>query len=221
MKVVAVIADKGGVGKSTLSIHLACEASRRGLTSVIVGCDPQACSELWFDLRNKGREEKRPPAVLTTQAARVPNIVENAKANDVDFLVIDIGANSDNGATYAVRAADYILIPTSPRIFDINGVEEMARKAREYKKPYSVVLNRLMRGPYRTEAESYLTAWGHPVCPHALYERVAFANCLSSGLTAVESEPESMAAKEFKAFYEWLEQKLEIVPGVIEEVHVG
>jgi chromosome partitioning protein len=208
MKAVAVIADKGGVGKSTLSIHLAVEASRRNLTSVILGCDPQACSELWADLRNKGKEEKLPPAVLTTQAARVPHVVENAKANNVHFLVVDIGANSDNGATYAVRAADLVLIPTSPRIFDINGVEEMARRAREYKKPYFVVLNRLMRGPYRAEAEAYLSAWNHPTCPLALYERVAFANCLSSGVTAMESEPESTAAKEFIAFYDWVEAQL-------------
>jgi chromosome partitioning protein len=122
-------------------------------------------------------------------------------------MVIDIGANSENGASYAVRAADFVVIPTSPRLWDINGVPDIARKAKEYNKPYCILINRVLRGPYRAEAERVLEAWNYPICPIALHERVAFANCITSGNAAMEVEPDSTASREFISFYDWLDQQ--------------
>jgi chromosome partitioning protein len=210
MHTVAVIADKGGVGKSTLSIHIAVEAQRRGFESLIIGCDPQACSEAWADVRNYGKETPIAPLVVTTQAVRVPQLLEKARVNGADFVVLDVGANSDNAASYAARCADYILIPSSPRYFDLRGIPDMANKAHESKKPFAVVLNRVLRGPYMAEATSYLEDSGYPVAPVVLKERVAFANSLTSGLVAVESEPDGKAANEIKELFDWLTETMGI-----------
>ena len=51
MHTIAVISQKGGVGKTTLAIHLAVAAERAGKTTVLVDLDPQASAATWKDLR--------------------------------------------------------------------------------------------------------------------------------------------------------------------------
>jgi chromosome partitioning protein len=182
MKTIAVIADKGGVGKSTVSVHLAAEAQRRGLESLIIGCDPQACSEGWFDIRQAGKDEPVGPLALTTQAVRIPQTLEKAKQGGADFVVIDIGANSDTAASFAARSADYVLIISTHRMWDLRGVPQMVAKALDAKKPYAVVLNFLKRGPYLPEALSWLEENQYFAAPVALYDRNVYFNAITGGV---------------------------------------
>ena len=47
MKTVSVIAQKGGAGKTTLSLSLACAAAAEGLSAVVIDLDPQASAAIW------------------------------------------------------------------------------------------------------------------------------------------------------------------------------
>jgi chromosome partitioning protein len=71
MKTVAIISQKGGVGKTTLALHLAVAAERDGKTTVIIDLDPQASAATWKDLRSAigssielARLAKKPFAVV-------------------------------------------------------------------------------------------------------------------------------------------------------------
>jgi cellulose biosynthesis protein BcsQ len=71
MKTVAIISQKGGAGKTTIAVHLAVAAERRSMKTAIFDLDPQASASSWSDKR------KQPfPAVLSAQAARLPNLLE-------------------------------------------------------------------------------------------------------------------------------------------------
>ena len=101
MKIVAIISQKGGAGKTTLAVHLATAAASAGHTAAIIDLDPQATAASWGDRRATGA-----PEVISGQAARLPALVNAARENGADFLVLDTAPNADQVVSLAARAAD-------------------------------------------------------------------------------------------------------------------
>jgi Mrp family chromosome partitioning ATPase len=66
MKTIAIISQKGGAGKTTISIHLAVAAEQKGMKTALFDLDLQASASSWSDKRNKPS-----PAVVSAQAARL------------------------------------------------------------------------------------------------------------------------------------------------------
>jgi chromosome partitioning protein len=65
MDVIAVIAQKGGTGKTTLTLSLAVAAQRAGKVTAIIDLDPQATASNWSD-----RRQMDTSVVVSTQPAR-------------------------------------------------------------------------------------------------------------------------------------------------------
>ena len=63
MQVVSVLSEKGGAGKTTLSVHLAVAAQLAGLDAVIIDLDPQASAADWSDRRGSAPEAVAIPPV--------------------------------------------------------------------------------------------------------------------------------------------------------------
>jgi hypothetical protein len=76
MKTIAIISQKGGAGKTTLSVHLATAASASGHSAAIVDLDPQGTAASWGD-----RRQADAPEVVSGQAARLAVLIEAARAN--------------------------------------------------------------------------------------------------------------------------------------------
>ena len=116
MKTVAILAQKGGVGKTTLAVHLAVASSRRRNTAII-DLDPQASAARWAD-----RRSAETPVVLSAHASRLPQEKERVRAADGELLVVDTAPHSSSAALAAAKAADLILIPCRPAILDLEAV---------------------------------------------------------------------------------------------------
>ena len=84
MKTVAIVAQKGGVGKTTLAIHLATLAELVGLPTVLIDLDPQASASAWKD----GREADT-PIVTPVPPTRLQQALEAAKEGKAKLAVID------------------------------------------------------------------------------------------------------------------------------------
>ena len=66
MKVVAVLSEKGGAGKTTLAVHLATAGHLAGLSTVILDLDPQGSAYAWAGRRGTPPEaEAIAPVALT------------------------------------------------------------------------------------------------------------------------------------------------------------
>ena len=200
MKIVAVISQKGGAGKTTLAVHLATAASAAGRTAAIIDLDPQATAASWGDRRVNDM-----PEVVSGQAVRLPALVKAAEDNGADFLVLDTAPNADQTASLAARAADLVLIPCRPAAFDLEAIETTLMLAKAAGRTAYVVLNAVPpRSAIGKEAAAGLTGRGTQVAPNFLTHRAAFAHGVIDGRTAQEFEPSGKAAQEIDQLYKWL-----------------
>ncbi len=79
MKTIAIISQKGGAGKTTLSVHLATAAALSGHSAAIIDLDPQGTAASWGD-----RRQADAPEVVSGQAARLGVLIEAAQGNGAD-----------------------------------------------------------------------------------------------------------------------------------------
>ena len=200
MKIIAIVSQKGGAGKTTLAVHLATAAVAAGHRAAIIDLDPQATATSWGDRRTAPE-----PEVISGQAVRLPALIAAAQGNGADFLVLDTAPNADQTASLAARAADLVLIPCRPSTFDLEAIATTLLLAKAASKPAFVVLNAVPpRSSIGKEAAAELVAQGAQVAVPQLSHRAAFTHGVIDGRTAQEFEPQGKAAEEIEALYTWL-----------------
>lgn len=204
MRTLAVISQKGGAGKTTLSVHLAVAAQLSGLNVAVIDLDPQATARKWGD-----RRQADGPEVVGDHAERLPQLIDAAQANGADLLVIDTAPNADRASLAAARAADLILIPCRPAAFDLEAIEATRDLASIAKKPAWVVLSAApVRSSVTEEARKGLEETGAKVAPQPIYSRVAYSHAVIDGRTAQEYEPNGKAAEDLQKLYKWACQQV-------------
>ena len=199
MKVISVVAQKGGAGKTTLSVAIACAAATNSLSTVIVDLDPQATAASWGD-----RRDSESPAVISAQPPRLVRILEAAATQDVDLAVIDSAPRVEQSAVVAAKAADLVLVPSRPAVYDLETVLTTVELVRAVRRdvPVLCVLNCVPpRGPREQQARELLADVGVPVCPAGLGLRAAIDYAAALGMSAYEYEPTGKAAAEIGAIY--------------------
>ncbi len=197
MKKVALISQKGGSGKSTLSLHLATEASRKGKKVLVIDLDPQGNAVRWA-----GRRGDLPPDVSAESPAALDDVLRDAEAEGYDLLMFDTAPNADRTALRAAKAADLIMIPCRPSQFDLEAIGATLDLCEVAKRPAIVVLNAApIRSRVVEEAREAIAERGATVCPVIIRDRVALRHCMPDGRVAAELDPESAAAKEITGLY--------------------
>jgi chromosome partitioning protein len=200
MIAIALLAQKGGVGKTTLCLHLAVEASHAGKRVVVLDLDPQGSSARWADRRPSGI-----PAVdvAVETPTRLAAARQRAEAEGYDLLLMDCPPAVDGAALAAARVADLVLIPCRCSIIDLDSLGTsldlcaLARRAAPL-----VVLNAApIRSRVVAEAAETITRIGGSVARAVIRDRVAFRHAMVDGRAAREFEPNGAAAAEIAARY--------------------
>lgn len=201
MLTIALISQKGGVGKTTLAIHLATAYAALDKQTLLVDLDPQTSAAEWKDAR-----QAEHPYVMAVPSSRLSKTLETARANGADVVILDTAPHSEGTALEAARAADLILVPCQPSIMDLRAMRKTADILNYLKKPTFAVLNEVApQGTVADEAAKAITAqFGMPVCPVRLGQRVAFNRCLLGGQTSQEYEPGGKAAQEIEVLRQWV-----------------
>lgn len=208
MKTIAVLSQKGGAGKTTLTLHLAVAAELDGKPTAIIDLDPQASAATWSDSR-----EGESPAVITAPAARLSKILTTAVEAGAALCLIDTAPHSEREALIAARLADFVLVPCRPAILDIRAISHTVEMVQLAKVKACVVMNAVKPhrsfGDARTDdAVAAIASYGIEIAPTRIVERVAFEDAITAGQGILEYDPKSKAADELRALYQWLWRKI-------------
>ena len=112
MRIISVICQKGGAGKTTIATNLAVLSERAGFPTVLLDLDPQATAAKWGDKRGG-----QAPDVVAAQAGRLPKLLDDARRQGADLAVIDTAPAADTAALEAtrLRALIWCWFPVSPQ----------------------------------------------------------------------------------------------------------
>jgi chromosome partitioning protein len=200
MKIVVLLSQKGGTGKSTIATHLAVCAARQGKAVALFDIDPQASAAKWSD-----RRAAEGPPVVRAGAAQLPHLVQQARQQGADIILIDTAGHADASSLHALQLADLVLIPCRPSAADLDAIEDtIALAQRAQRGKAAVVINAApMRGHLAEDARAAISE-RIPVAPVILGHRSAYANAWIDGRSVEEYDPTGKAADEIRALYRWM-----------------
>ncbi|WAT18283.1 ParA family protein [Aurantiacibacter sp. MUD11] len=204
-KIVAIVSQKGGSGKTTLALHLATCAAYAKQDTCVIDTDPQATAAAWGDWRGDFL-----PAVVTSPPARLARTIENAGKQGIGLVVIDTPPHAEAAMREAIKVADLVLIPTRPRAFDLHALEGIADLVNFTGTPAHVVLNGVPANATRMveDAKAAAKELGLETCPVTFGDRADFHRSSARGEVASEIDDNGKAAGEVKAMWKWVKKAL-------------
>ena len=205
MRTIAVIALKGGSGKTTLAAHIALAGHLRGLKALVADIDPQrSASELLNARRGAGPEyvATSGPELFATQLAAV--------GSRMDLMVIDTAAGAVEDVGQAIVLADLVLLVVRPTLLDLAAAVRTVDIVRRLGKEAVAVVNQApvaregVERPVVKRALRALEFMRLPVAPSILRSRTIYQTALETGLS-VEESLDVAAAREIADLWAFIE----------------
>lgn len=209
MKVIAVLNQKGGAGKTTIATHLARALQIGGADVLLVDSDPQGSARDWAAVR-----EDQPLTVVGIDRPTIDRDVKNV-ARKVDYVVIDGAPQAADLAVSAIKAADFVLIPVQPSPYDIWATADLVELVQQRievtdgRLQAAFVVSRAIKGTKMgAEVTEALAGYGLPVLDSRITQRVSYPGTAATGTTVLDAEPGGDAAAEILALATELKRKL-------------
>jgi chromosome partitioning protein len=199
MPTISLLNQKGGVGKTTLSVHLATALAEHHRV-LLVDADPQGSALDWSAQRT---ETARFPVIGLPKETLHRELEPISR--DYEWVVIDGPPRVNKIARSAIVASDLIIIPVQPSPFDIWAAKDITDIIGECVaiKPNLItrfLINRLfLNTTLGTEIISALADFQFPSLDTAIRNRQEYAKSARNGLTSLETEPNGPAAAEIRA----------------------
>jgi chromosome partitioning protein len=206
-KVIAILNQKGGVGKTTLSIHIATalagdtNGSRHKV--LLIDADPQGSALDWSTERTAAPNF---PVIGLPKPTLHREIA--ALGQGYEWVVIDGPPRVNDLSRSAIAASDLVLIPVQPSPFDVWAAQEIIDIVNQclVLKPNLLtrfVINRLFANTtLGTEVQEALAGFNVTTLNTIVRNRTEYAKAARLGLTALETEPRGPAAHEINALVE-------------------
>ena len=187
---IAVLNQKGGVGKSTTAVHLARWLQLQGRAVHLADLDPQQTSSFWLQA---AEQFTIPCSVIPADAdsalEQLPLLLEGG-----GVVVVDGPAGLSDATRAVMLLADLVLTPVQPAGADLRSAVDVlrlvaqARRIRGGPPDAAVFLNRCTKGTrLLQEAREVLAQLeGFRALGQAITQRQALSDCYSQATTVFE-----------------------------------
>jgi chromosome partitioning protein len=208
--IVALLNQKGGVGKTTLALNLAGAWAAQGKRVTLIDADPQGSALDWSQQRSREGLTRLFGVIglaRDTVHREAPEL-----ARDADHIIIDGPPRVAGLMRSALLASDLVLIPVQPSPLDGWASAEMLAlltEARIYRPELAArfVLNRCgARTVLARETAEMLADHDPPALASTIGQRVAFAVAAQSGRLVSEIDDGAPAAREIAALTDEIER---------------
>ena len=188
-KIIAVVNQKGGAGKTTVAMQMAGSLCRRGYKVMVVDADAQGTSMRWA--ASASDKKPFPATVVGLNAAQGKLHREVRKfAGDYQFIIIDAPPAADSPVTLsALTVTDLALvpiIPSPPDMWASIGIKRAIDDASEFNEKLQsrLVINQCQPNTsLARDALDLLSDFGIAMAKSRLHQRTAYRQCAAFGQT--------------------------------------
>jgi len=208
---------KGGSGKSTVATNLAVMARLEGFQAAIIDADPQASSFAWKCVRAKGDVP-----VVRCNVDALAGAIEAARRAGIEILFVDMPPDWRNVPNIACLA-DLVLVMMRPTLFDLRVTRMLLPILKSTNSGFAVILNaapplrELGESPMVRQAREALADIGKRLWGGQITNRVTVPYSTLRGAAVVETEPDGLAAREFRMLWNAVRHDLKL-KGTVHEV---
>lgn len=210
--IIAVVNEKGGSGKTTLSVNLACKLAQEGDDVLLIDADPQRSSEAFINIRTNADL----PLLFNSVTKLGDGLAREVKslASKYDSIVIDTGGRDSKEMRQALAIANLIIIPSVPSQYDVVVLDKMISLYDEVSviNPESkalIVIDKASPNPFLEKKINDLCEYINEknlqnlhLMKAVIHEREAFKNATSAGMGITEfCKSGDKAFDDFVSFY--------------------
>lgn len=202
--VIGLVNQKGGVGKTTVAVNLACGLALRDFSVLLVDCDPQGSVLQWHSIQNQ--------TFLSVErlVQQVDGQRFRKRASKYDYVVVDAPPALGDITLSVLDAADLVLIPVGPSALDlwsskqILALLEKSRNERLRGKAKVLICRKIPGTRIGREAREAVDVYGLDIVPVEISQRIAYVEAMTAGLSVLQFAPSSAAAEEITALCDFV-----------------
>lgn len=202
--IIGIVNQKGGVGKTTISINLASAMVQHDQSTLLWDADPQGSVLQWQSIRDDPVFPViHDPAPLTRSDVR-------RRAKKSDWVVIDSPPATGEISASVLDVSDAVLVPIGPSALDLWSSAEtldmikQAKKRNRRLRAGLLICRKIPGTRLGREARDAVASFDIEVLPVEISQRIAYVEAMIAGMSVLQYASTSKAAAEILALYDYI-----------------